>query len=459
MMNRRRFIAAAAMAPALISQATAARPSGDERDSRPAMPLDRLKRWRDLTRAELFDSFLPFLDRYVIDKEYGGFMCDTAPDGAHLTTDKTTRYQARGVWVYSFLHNNFEKRDEYLKIARGALNLLLNYKRPSMDRYLPEVFDRKGTPTLPDSNDIFGDLFLAEGMQEYARATNDDKILKQAKDLLFNCVRLYDKPDFMPEITSAFYSRPGEPPANWAFNNRPVEPLKGARFEGIWFTMLRVATQMLEHKPDPDVSKLADRCVDAIMVHHFNPRFRLTNEFINHDLSRPTNEYEGQVYLGHAIETQWMVLYEALRRRDKKLFQLAAERFRRHVTVATDDVYGGVVRNLANVDKNELSLDKVQWEQAEVIIGSLCLAEHLDDPWGLATYSEFFDYDRANFSLRSQGVDSPYHLALSESRVVKYDPKAKPRVENYHYPRQLMLTLLALDRMIGRKGRISTFMA
>ena len=50
--------------------------------------------------------------------------------------------------------------------------------------------------------------------------------------------------------------------------------------------------------------------------HHYNPRFQLINELINHDLSRPANEYEKLVYAGHAIETLWMVMDEARRRND-----------------------------------------------------------------------------------------------------------------------------------------------
>ena len=43
-----------------------------------------------------------------------------------------------------------------------------------------------------------------------------------------------------------------------------------------------------------------------------SPRFNLLNELINHDLSRPKNEYEQLDYAGHAIETLWRVMYEAL---------------------------------------------------------------------------------------------------------------------------------------------------
>jgi N-acylglucosamine 2-epimerase len=459
-MNRRQFLGAAAASSALTSLPLADAQSLTAETHhwgtvRQVFPLERLKQWHARYYADLFDDYLPFCERYVNDKQNGGFMCETGPDGVNVSTNKVTWFQGRGAWVYCYLYNHFDKRDEYLKTAKGALDILLNFKRPSMDKFLPKAFDRKGVALTQDSNDIFGDLFFAEGLQEYGKATHNDKMWQQAKDLLFNCVRLYDEPDFLPEVTSAIYAKPGEVPTNWAFNGRRVPPIVGARYQGVWFTMLHTSSQMLEYKDDPELVALADRCIEAVLDHHFNPRFKLTNEFINHNLSRPKNEYEGQVYLGHSIETQWMILYEALRRRDAILFRRAAERFRRHVTVATDDVYGGVFRNLANVDANEFSLDKAEWCQLETLNGSMLLAEHLGDTWAAGIFGRFFDYIEDNFPVRRHGINSPYWISFSEKRIVAFDPKWRMRVENYHHPRQLMLNLLALDRLIKRGGKSS----
>ena len=460
-MDRRQFLGSAALASGLLSlpfakaraAATSVPPSAGP--GAPVVSIETLRRWHDRYEAALFEDYIPFADRYVTDNEFGGFMCDVGPDGVRTSDEKAARYQARGAWVYAFLYNHFDKKPEYLETSRKALDLFLRYKRPTMETFLPEYFDRQGNPTKPDSNDIFVDLFLAEALQEYAEATGDDAMWEKAREVLFNAVRLYDKPDFLPEVTIAIYSKPGEAPANWAFNGRPLEPLKGARFQAVWFAILRCATQMLEYREEADVRQLADRCVDAVLKHHFNPRFNLTNEFINHDFSRPNNEYEGQVYLGHAMETAWMILYEAVRRRDRKTFDVAAERFRRHVTVATDDVYGGVFRNLANVDTNELSLDKALWCQEEVLIGALSMIEHTGDHWAARRFAELFDYVQANFPVRRHGVESPYWVSFSETRIVKFNPKGRMRVENYHHPRHLMENLLALRRIIDRGGAVS----
>ena len=62
--------------------------------------------------------------------------------------------------------------------------------------------------------------------------------------------------------------------------------------------------------------------IDTIMNHHYNPDFDLFNEVINHDLSRTNDAFAQFCYTGHSIETLWMILYEAFRRKDKNLFDL-----------------------------------------------------------------------------------------------------------------------------------------
>jgi N-acylglucosamine 2-epimerase len=66
---------------------------------------------------------------------------------------------------------------------------------------------------------------------------------------------------------------------------------------------------------------------------------------------------------------------EARRRNDAALFDRAAVMFRRHCEVAKDRVYGGLYRNLMNVDQNLWSLDKTLFPQQEALIGAMILIE------------------------------------------------------------------------------------
>ena len=92
-MNRKTFIAASVgsiFLPKFI-RADALRHGTDTSDPialSGAAPKDfddlSLKKLRDEYHRYLFDDFLPFMDNYVIDHTYGGFMCNTDRTGTNI---------------------------------------------------------------------------------------------------------------------------------------------------------------------------------------------------------------------------------------------------------------------------------------------------------------------------------------------------------------------------------------
>jgi mannose/cellobiose epimerase-like protein (N-acyl-D-glucosamine 2-epimerase family) len=208
---------------------------------------------------------------------------------------------------------------------------------------------------------------------------------------------------------------------------------------------------MLELRPDDGrLRALADEIVDGITTKFWNERYGLLNEVLACDLSRPDDDNEDFSYLGHAIETLWMTMVEALRRGDRSLFDLCAERFRRHVEVAWDDVYGGLFRAL-KVGTHTYVLDKVLWLQEEGLIGCLLLMEHTDDPWAWAWFERLFEWVELRCRLDPHGY--PLYQT-SGDRLMTFQPHVQ-RKENYHHPRCVMRCLLGLERMLERGGAVS----
>jgi mannose/cellobiose epimerase-like protein (N-acyl-D-glucosamine 2-epimerase family) len=87
-----------------------------------------LKELREKYRRDLFDDFLPFMDKFVIDHEYGGFMCLTDYAGERESDKKLSWFEGRGSWVYAFLYNNLAREQKYLDVARKSLELVLKSK-------------------------------------------------------------------------------------------------------------------------------------------------------------------------------------------------------------------------------------------------------------------------------------------------------------------------------------------
>jgi N-acylglucosamine 2-epimerase len=421
-MRRRAFLGSAGWLAAPVAAQTGRAPA--------LLPLAQL---REQYRYDLFEDFLPFMDRHVIDRQYGGFLCHTDRDGTNLSGQKVTWFEGRGIWVYAFLYNHFGRQAHHLEVARGSLEFILRAKPERPDTLFPVSFTREGQPQTPPATAIYGDLFIAEGLAEYARAAGEPRYWEMAKDLVLKCDRIYDRPDYEKDIAASY----GGPPAI---------PFPGARIQGVSMVFLRVIGQMLDQRGDPELEAILNRSVDAVMNRHFNPAFDLNNELLAHDYSRPPNELAQFVYTGHSIETLWMIAAEAVRASRPSLFERAAERFRRHVEVAWDGVYGGVFRSLNDVDRNQWALDKVLWAQEEVLIGALLVYEHTGAAWAAEMFSKMYSYVRAKYLLRPHG----YSLwIVNGDRKVTFEPHAT-RVENYHHPRHLMLNLLALDRMLAR---------
>ncbi|MHB9028089.1 MAG: AGE family epimerase/isomerase [Candidatus Latescibacterota bacterium] len=396
-----------------------------------------LEELREQYRYDLFDDFLPFIDRYVIDHELGGFMCGVDRDGSRLSSEKRASWEGQGLWTLSFLYNRVAQDRRYLEIAQKSLTFLRKNK-PVGENLWPESYTREGNPA--GKADIRGhsDLLIAGGLYEYARASGDERWKDLAKEILLKVVRLYDRPDYAPAYCQEFLG--------------PRAPLlPGARVQEVWMQLIGVATRMLENQPDPDIEEILNRSIAAVIRFHYNPDFRLQNEILNHDLSRPANDYGQLVHMGNSIETLRVLMFEAVRAKNRELFAAAAERFRRHVEAAWDSVYGGLYLCLNNVQRNEWDMAKVLRVQEEALVGLLFLIEHTGDEWAMNLFGKVYAYVRERFTMKQYG----YSLwMLAADRRVSFEPHSN-RVDIFYHPRHLMLNLLSLDRMLSRGGKVS----
>ncbi len=169
--------------------------------------------------------------------------------------------KGRGSWVYAFLYNNLAREQKYLNTARKSLEFVLKSKPRDEDQLWPKILSRDGKPLSPPDGEIYGDLFIAEGLAEFSKATGDKSHWDEAKKLVLKCVKIYDREDYRPTIGQTYLGK-------------DARPFPGARIQGAWMVLIRVATQMLEMRADAELEKIAARSVDAILNHHFDPAFQ-----------------------------------------------------------------------------------------------------------------------------------------------------------------------------------------
>lgn len=436
-MKRRTFLETSVGTGALVSGLACAKepvkkaPSVTDNGKLAGKTLEEL---REEYRYWLLDDYVPFLDKYVIDHEYGGFMCTTDRDGTNINKNKRTWYEGRGTWVHSFLNNEVKSDPAYVEVARKSVEFILKHN-PTGKELMPAGYTREGKPLRNEPDSVFyGDMFVANGLQEFSKASGEDKYWDMAKEIVLKCADIYDnRPDY----------------GNLRATKNAPE-VKQPRMLGHWFVLIRCTTQMLEKRDDAEMKAINDRCVDAIMNRHYNPAYDLINEYVNHDLSRIDSD-RGQTVGGHSPETLWMVLFEAVRRKDKALFDRASESLKRHIEVMWDDVYGGMLGGLRHVDRNEWSVGKSLWLQEEVLIGTLCIIEHTGAQWAKDWFSRMYTYVLDKFSLKQYGY--PLWILYADRKVTFVEHTN--RVGNFHHPRHLMTNLITLDRMIERGGKVS----
>lgn len=382
-------------------------------------------------RSELFGNFLPNMNKLIIDHELGGFMCDIDnKKGKLLSTKKRAWFEGRGIWLYSFLYNNFGKDPSYLEIATKSKNFILKHLPPDENFWISS-FTKEGYP-LPGEGDIFSNLYIAEGLAEYSKASGEIEYFNLAKKLLLQCVTVYDKEDY--EYASE-------------------KSIKGPRVLNHWMIMLGNSTQMLNYKQDNEIELLAQRCVDAILNDHFNPDWQLLDVMLSHDLTRLSDSESAQkVSFGLGVQALWMILSEALRKKDLILFEKAKKLLKRHIEVAKDKVYGGYYWSIENVSSNTFKLGKVLSLHDEILIGSLLLVEHQADQWALGCFSETYNYIKNNFMKK----DYVFPVENGDRKIVNFSDKG---MGIYHHPRQLVLNLLAIERIIDRNGKSSNVFA
>jgi mannose/cellobiose epimerase-like protein (N-acyl-D-glucosamine 2-epimerase family) len=367
-------------------------------------------------RRELFETVLPFWDRHGIDHEHGGFLCRLNHDGALLDDTKFHWFQGRGLWIYSFLYNQFGKDPSHLEIARRTRDFLLRFG-PQPDGWWAESWTRDGQVLRPYRGDYYGMYFAAEGLFEYAHAAQDQEAFDTALDLF---LRL-----------------------------RTVSP--EARPQGYWMMNILIATQFLRRWSDGRVLAIAGEAIDAILNRHYNRETGLNMEV----LAEP--DY---CVFGHSVECLWMVMEEAVRRNDDVLWQTCAGRIRHHLEAGWDHVFGGLAAAI-RVDqpcfewpaerpvgtgielrvRGEINYNKFFWAVNEVLIATVNIYLRTRAEWS-ERYLHLARAAADKFSLRARGF--PLYLLFTDRRF-SFQPDQQ-RQDNYHLPRQLMLNVLALER-------------
>lgn len=392
--------------------------------------------WDDY-HNRLFNKFLPFWDKGGYDSKYGGFMCELYDNGSVQSDEKYIWYQGRAIWVYSYLCNNFGQNPKYLEIAQKTRDFMVKFMYKGNGRWHKSV-NRIGNPVKSTGQQedspqsIYGALFAAAGLIQLCKATKNEEDLEIAKTSILEAVKRYDSCEY----------------AGIKLGGKIV---KGLRAQGHSFMIVWPLTQLLEFHQKPALERLQSEHVDIIMSRFWNPDYGIVNEKLNHDYSR-IKGYEDHMFASHSLETQWMIMLEAVRIKDTALFNEAKERSRRIIEMCWDYVHGG----WAGEDFYVFSTDKhcrgpkfevkTMWAHTEVMLACMIVLQYTAEAWAKQWYERARMYVLRTMANTGNGV---WRQAVDRfGNNVKRNGISAYRKGNYHQPRYMMMTMKILERMI-----------
>jgi mannose/cellobiose epimerase-like protein (N-acyl-D-glucosamine 2-epimerase family) len=440
--------ALAASVPAMVSLPAVAVPSAE-----PSSPggVERLpERIAGMTLAQLaedyrhrlFDLYLPFWDRGGYDKQHGGFMCELNDDGSVANDVKYIWYQGRGIWVYSFLYQHFGRQPQWLEAARKSRDFMCRHMHAGEGKWYEKV-GRDGKLLKADSPNVYGWLFAAMGLAEYYHISHVAEDLDLVKQSLRAAIKAYDDPGYTDVDTAS--------------EVRVPLPKLGVRLQGHSMVLVTVLSSLLSVHEDPQLDALRREHIRFIIDKFWHPEYGITNEFLQHDYGRDP-ACNAHMYAGHSVETLWLIMWEALRTRDRTLFATAKNRARRILEMCWDYVFGGFcdedyfVFGTPQFPRGPTCEVKTMWAQCEALITCMMALETTGEAWAREWYERFRTFALKTMPVPAHGV---WRQAVNRfGKDIKRVGITTKRKDNYHQVRYLMLNLLSLERMLAGKRRL-----
>jgi N-acylglucosamine 2-epimerase len=378
------------------------------------MDIKAIKNYKEIYRAALLDDAVPFWQKRALDLEYGGYLHCFDRKGELIGTDKSVWTQGRILWMFSILNNLIEKRQDWVSAAKLGYDFINKY---CFDENMHMYFrvTREGKP-LRIRRYWYSEAFAIEGFIEYAKASGDNEALKKAKEIYNRVMMYFNTPGYFPP---------------------KVNPeTRKTKSHSIYMILLTISRKMKEVDDDPIYDKMIDMCLNEIMNNFVKREEKALFETVGINGER-LNSPEGRcINPGHAIESSWFIMKEAISRKDNALMKSAIEIMEWSLEKGWDKKFGGLFYFIDVEGKPSFQLEwdmKLAWPHNEALY-ALLLAYHYtknDKYFNLfekihiyafehfrdIEYGEWFGYLHRDGTpiTEAKGTDwkSPYHLVRS----------------------------------------------
>ena len=337
--------------------------------------------WRDfysLYSKSLTENVIPFWEKYSLDDVDGGYFTCLLRDGNVFDTDKFIWLQAREVWMFAKMFNEWEANPSWLKIAIHGADFLEKYGRNQEGDWYFSL--RKDGKPLVSAYNIFSDCFAVMAFAQLAKASGEARYAQIANQSFERILQRQSNPK--GKFSKAI-------PENRALKNFALPMI-----------LCNLALELESLSDTFDIESLIDTCVNEVMVDFYNREYDITLENVKPDGSF-SDTFEGRcVNPGHVIESMWFIMDIAERRQDKPLMKLAVDRTIRTLSYGWDEKYGGILyfMDVKNYPPQALEWDqKLWWVHVETLIALLKGYHHTGDSRCLAWFNKVHEYTWSHF--------------------------------------------------------------
>ncbi|MFN9681472.1 MAG: AGE family epimerase/isomerase, partial [Bacteroidota bacterium] len=293
-------------------------------------------------------------------------------------TDKFIWLQAREVWMFSKMYNEWEPKTSWLNTALHGAEFLEKYGRNQEGDWYFSL--RKDGKPLVSAYNIFSDCFAVMAFAQLAKASGEARYAQIAIQSFERILQRQSNPK--GKFSKAI-------PENRALKNFALPMI-----------LCNLALELESLSDTFDIESLIDTCVNEVMVDFYNREYDITLENVKPDGSF-SDTFEGRcVNPGHVIESMWFIMDIAERRQDKQLMKLAVDRTIRTLSYGWDEKYGGILyfMDVKNYPPQALEWDqKLWWVHVETLIALLKGYHHTGDSRCLAWFDKVHEYTWSHF--------------------------------------------------------------
>lgn len=392
------------------------------------VPLETFKLMRSEMESELFESVIPFWEKYSWDQKNGGFWNCLDRSGKVFDVTKYGWLQGRETWLFSKLYRTVEKKPEWLAMARSGAEFL-RYKALTPENRIPFRMTAEGKPVYIQRK-IYSECFYIMAMAEYARASGDESYLIEAQRM------------FALVWEWAFdWSKVGRP--SYA-GETPLQSL------AVPMILMNLIEELTDGHAAPYEREL-EQCQKAFLM-HVKTNEKRVYEFVRPDGSLCTDLPEGrQLNPGHAIEAGWFLQHWAQRQGNAELSALAVDVVRWSHAEGWDKEFGGLFYFLDAQGHSPVQLEwnmKLWWPHCEALYAHLLNYSVTGSESDWTLFQKTKEYTFNHFPDRTHGEWYGY---LDRQGRVSQTFKGGAYKCAFHVPRALLLCRNLLKTLEARQ--------